>query len=145
MTLRRIKLGSIFKLPIESIWLSVLKIKLSGVQPTKVWRKGEYINQKTKRRYEENGFTYEPNPEMADEIEDKLEKLLAGLQTLKSNLLNPSMQTNVHIQINIAFYGYKDQMSGWHLNPKTLKAIAKLNASIDFDLYASGPDLPQDF
>ncbi len=35
-----------------------------------------------------NGFIYETNPERADDFEDKLDKLLATLESLKENIIN---------------------------------------------------------
>lgn len=71
----------------------------------------------------DNGFIYEPNPERADDFEDKLDKLLATLESLKENIIDLSRV--VELQINIAYYGYKEQMWGWHLDLKTLKKLAE--------------------
>lgn len=84
----------------------------------------------------DNGFIYEPNPERADDFEDKLDKLLATLESLKENIIDLSRV--VELQINIAYYGYKEQMWGWHLDLKTLKKLAELNIEVDFDIYPGG-------
>jgi hypothetical protein len=45
------------------------------------------------------------------------------------------------IGINIAFWGYKEQMSGIHFATAIIQGLAVLNLSVDVDLYAGGPDL----
>ncbi len=45
------------------------------------------------------------------------------------------------VGINIAYWGYKEQMWGIHFGTDIIQGLAVLNLSVDVDLYASGPDL----
>jgi hypothetical protein len=43
--------------------------------------------------------------------------------------------------INIAYWGYKEQMSGIYFGTDIIQGLAVLNLSVDVDLYTGGPDL----
>lgn len=45
------------------------------------------------------------------------------------------------MEIQVAYFGYKDEMWGINLNPVIIKKIGEFNFSLDIDLYAIGQDL----
>ncbi|MFZ5966410.1 MAG: DUF4279 domain-containing protein [Bacillota bacterium] len=113
-------------------------LSLAGITPTETWKIGDKINKI--RVHEDNGFIFEPNPERADNLEDKIEKLLTHLEGVTEKIIY--LPEKAEMQINIAYYGYKEQMWGWHLDKQTLKRLAQFNLEVDLDLYAGGPNLP---
>jgi hypothetical protein len=46
------------------------------------------------------------------------------------------------VEIQVTYYGYKDQMWGINLKPQTIQKLSELGVPLDIDLYASGNDLP---
>lgn len=89
----------------------------------------------------DKNFTYSLDSSEPDDFEDKLNQLLDKLESDKIRFVEFSTKT--HISLNIAYYGYKDQMWGIHLDKKTIKRLADLNIDFDFDIYAGGPDLKE--
>ncbi|OWR29835.1 hypothetical protein CDO73_12165 [Saccharibacillus sp. O23] len=111
-------------------------------QPTETWQKGTRIpNRRAERFYEDSGFTYEINGSNSGTADQKIAQLIDMLDGLSLDRVLNSQ--DIHREIQVVYYGYKDQMWGIHLEPDTLMKLAKLNAHIDIDLYASGPDLPE--
>lgn len=110
--------------------------------PTETWQKGTPIpNRKVARFYEDSGFTYEIGGNKSGTADQKIAELIDMLDGLSLDRVLNSKE--IHREIQIVYCGYKDEMWGVHLEPDTLMKLAKLNAHIDIDLYASGPDLPE--
>jgi len=47
----------------------------------------------------------------------------------------------VSIEIQVTYYGHKDEMWGIHLETQTVKKLSELELAIDVDLYAGGNDI----
>jgi hypothetical protein len=77
--------------------------------------------------------------EQPDNVENKIEKLLNYLEPHKELIKKISEKKSV--TINVAYFGYCDQMWGLHLDPVTMKRITEINAELDFDIYAEGQQL----
>tara|TARA_R100000005_G_scaffold93692_1_gene69722 strand:+ start:1717 stop:2406 length:690 start_codon:yes stop_codon:yes gene_type:complete len=84
-------------------------------------------------------FTYSLDNGDPDNLEDKINLLLERLESRIDDFLKFSQQT--HMSINVAYYGYKEQMWGLHLDKNTIRRLNDLNIDLDFDIYASGSDL----
>lgn len=111
-------------------------------QPTETWQKATRIpNRKAERFYEDSGFTYEISGSKSGTVDRKIAQLIDMLDGLSLDRVLHSQ--DIHREIQIVYYGYQEQMNGIHLEPDTLMKLAKLNAHIDIDLYANGPDLPE--
>jgi hypothetical protein len=108
-------------------------IALIGVEPTRTWKKGKNIRH--------NGFEIQPSAKETGEVEDKLQAVIRVLLPFKADLQALSTIANTGIQI--AYWGYKDQMWGMHFDTETVQGIATLNLSVDIDLYAGGLDLAE--
>jgi hypothetical protein len=115
---------------------------VTGMEPTKTWEKGEKRGKGTKSAVpRHNGFDIQPYSKETGEVEDKLLTLIKLLLPYKANL--EALSTIAGMGINIAYWGYKEQMWGVHFNPETIQGLATLNLSVDVDLYAGGPDLEE--
>lgn len=86
-------------------------------------------------------WRFEPQKDLPDELERKLDYLLDCLQPFKDNIAKLSHKS--HITIQIAYQGYKESMWGWGLTRRQIRKITELRCEIDFDLYASGDSLPE--
>jgi hypothetical protein len=113
-----------------------------GIQliPKETWRKGEKIpNRNITRYYEDSGMIFELENKKTGEVEDKLINLLKWLEPLNSEIIVSSKE--IYKLIQIVYYGYVDQMHGIQFKSDVINNIAKLNAHLDIDLYASGNEL----
>lgn len=110
-------------------------LALTSIKPTKMWRKGEKRGNLPKH----SGFEVRPFEKETGDVEEKLKVLLSILFPFQSDLRALSMKASIGIYI--AYYGYQKQMWGIYLDEKTIRKLAELNLSVDFDIYASGADL----
>jgi hypothetical protein len=119
-----------------------LESLLNGIKvvPTKTWQKGTRISSRNNERfYEDSGVIFEPQKKKTGDLEVKLVDLLDKLEAADMNeIINTDEIVKV---IQIVYYGYKEQMWGINLDPKIIERLSKINAYLDIDLYASGPDL----
>lgn len=115
-------------------------INLLGMNPDQKWSKGD----KRQRRgyYDFSGLIYEPNGKKTGEVEDKLRNLIKLFNPYKENLVHLTKVASV--VVSVAYYGYKDEMLGIHLDTEIISKLAEFHLPIDIDLYASGPDLNYD-
>ncbi len=104
---------------------------LMGVEPTKIWEKGKNIRH--------NGFEIQASVKRTGNVEDKLRTLVKLLLPYKTNI--QELSTLVDVGIQIAYWGYKEQMWGIHLDVEILRDLGILNLSVDIDLYAGGSGL----
>jgi len=108
-----------------------------GFEPTERWN----INDKTKfgGKRKKSGIIYQPIEKKTGEVEDKLTNLLNRLLPYKEEISKLSDVASVEIQVT--YYGYKDEMWGFHFDKKIIKKLSDLGLDIDIDLYAGGNDL----
>lgn len=111
-----------------------------GIQPTRTNTKGEPRTPKSSLLWETNHWIFEPQKDVPDELEHKLSFLLDQLENAATSISNLSEECD--ISINIIYKGYQEWMGGWHLNRQIMSRILSLDADIDLDIYARGPDLP---
>lgn len=112
-------------------------LKILPIVPTEVWEKGQQINESM--AYKHSGLTVALSDKKTGEVENKLKSLVEFLHPMKDQLL--LLAEIATTEVSIAYYGYKNEMWGIHLDPAVLQAVAQLKVSVDIDLYASGPDL----
>ncbi len=74
-----------------------------------------------------------------DSVESKIEKLLDYFEPFSDTI--KKISENNYVTINVAYFGYRDQMWGLHLDTATMKRITDLNAELDLDIYAEGKEL----
>ena len=112
-------------------------LKRIDIVPTNQWMKGEKVG--CNGQFKHSGFIYAPINKKTGEVEDKLTILVNELLPRKKMILNLLEIADVEIQVT--YYGYKDQMWGINLEKDLIKKISELNLSLDIDLYAGGNDL----
>lgn len=104
-------------------------IAMAGVEPTKTWEKG--------KRKRHHGFEVQPHARETGEVEEKLRTLINVLLPYTANIHALSALADV-VGINIAYWGYQEQMGGMHFDTDIIQGLAALNLSVDIDLYAGG-------
>lgn len=108
--------------------------EMTILKPTGSWSKGDKCN---------NGFRhftkvmFEPNKE-PDEFEDKIKKLIDYLLTDRESVIRLVNEYGGYIQVAASFHNGNSMLGGVNLSSDIIKALADLNLSIDFDLYAEG-------
>lgn len=113
----------------EHTWEELVAV--AGIEPTRTW-------EKVKRR-RHHGFEVKPYSKETGEVEDKLQALISLLLPFAANIR--ALSALADVGINVAYWGYKDQMRGIHFGTDIIQGLALLNLSVDVDLYADGPDL----
>ncbi|MFO0331262.1 MAG: DUF4279 domain-containing protein, partial [Bacteroidota bacterium] len=78
------------------------------------------------------------------EFEDKLVKLLDLLETDKEGIKRLVDKADGRISVAKTFHDGNGMFGGPHLDRKTVKRLADLNLSVDFDLYADGNSFKED-
>jgi len=109
-------------------------VAIAGVQPTRTWVKRKHIPR-------HNGFEVRPSLKDTGEVEDKLRIIIGVLLPHTPNIHALAAIADVSVGINIAYWGYKDQMWGMHFGTDIIKGLAALDLSVAIDLYAGAPDL----
>jgi hypothetical protein len=110
-----------------------------GLKPTAAYAKGDRLHpelpplQYTKWRFE-------PHQTLAEELGRKLDLLLDQLEPAAGAIAQ--LRADCDVSINVCYEGYKEWLGGWNAPATTLKRLAALGADLHFDLYASGPNLP---
>ncbi|MGZ3616931.1 MAG: DUF4279 domain-containing protein [Ktedonobacteraceae bacterium] len=105
-------------------------VAMAGVEPTRTWERGKPIRH--------HGFEVRPSPRETGNVEDKLHTIIGLLLPYTTNI--HALFALADVGINIAYWGYKDQMWGIHLGTDVIKGLAALNLSVDVDLYAGETD-----
>lgn len=93
------------------------------------------------QNYREHFWMYEPQKDIPDNLERKISILLGYLDPIRAELA--TLSKYAQFEIGIYYCNYSEWMGGWHLDALVLKKIAKLGCSVDFDLDAYGPELPE--
>jgi Domain of unknown function (DUF4279) len=106
-------------------------VAMAGVEPTRTWEKGKHIRH--------HGFEVRPSFKETGDVEDKLRTIISFLLPYTANV--HALSAIADVGINIAYWGYKEQMWGIHFGTDIIQGLAVLNLSVDVDLYASGSDL----
>ncbi|OJJ18775.1 hypothetical protein BKI52_24695 [marine bacterium AO1-C] len=94
-----------------------------------------------KFRYKFSHFTFEPIPERAYDMEEKLLQLLDKLETDTQGV--QKLAKIADAGINVCQYDYAGfgSINGVSLDKSTIQRLAHLGLDIDFDLYASGDSI----
>ncbi len=108
-----------------------------GIEPTSRWNKNDRVGRSGKRK--NSGIIYQPIDKMTGRVEDKLSKLLDDLLPYKKSILELSLKASLEIQI--AYYGHKNEMWGIHLDKENVNKLSDLDLPLDVDLYAGGNDI----
>ncbi len=108
--------------------------QMTNLKATKGWSKGD---KRGSTYWRFSKFIFEPNIE-PDEFEHKLKKLLDILESDKEGIARLSEKADLCIQVAQEFHNGNSMIGGSHIDKESIKRIANLNLSIDFDLYVGG-------
>lgn len=109
--------------------------KLTKLQATKGWNKGELRNNNV--RHTLSSFIFELNYE-PQTFEKKLSNLLKVLENHKREITKLSKKAYCIIQVYMEIHNENGMIGGPNMSRKDIKKLSKLNLSIDFDQYVSG-------
>ena len=107
-----------------------------GVKPSKSWIKGEPIPDKHRVVRSHSRWELRSPAESSLTPEDQLHALLPLLENYKTQIHEVSEKFEAGICC-YAYY-YEDFTPGIHLSEDTIRRLADLRLSIDFDLYFLG-------
>jgi hypothetical protein len=104
-----------------------------GIQPTEICKKGELIS-KGSRRHKQNAWELKIQIPDSEDLDEHIAELLNRLSQVWEKVIN--LNKLYYAEISCVVYSYEAQGPGLHLDKKTLKQIAELNAEIDLDYYS---------
>ena len=113
---------------------------MTSLKATEGWNKDQLRNSHPddKFRYKFSRFTFEPIPERAYDMEEKLLKLLDKLETDVVGVQKLAKIAHAGISVHQYDYAGFGSINGVSLDKSTIQRMAHLGLDIDFDLYVSG-------
>lgn len=116
-----------------------------GITPTKMGQLGESISKKIPaRKYRAHKWFFEPQAGIPGTVEHKLKILLDAVQPAVSRIAELKPDCIVRVVIVYEGWGGDWQFGGIYIDEDNVQTLASLGAEIDIDLYAFGPDMPDD-
>lgn len=125
----------------ESVALNSF-IELLQINPKEKWSIGEnriIDGLRDCPPHKDYGFIYAPIDKTNGEVENKLENLLNELLKKKEIILE--LEKVAIVEIQVTYFGYKDEMWGFNFKPHIIQMLSEIGVSLDIDLYACGNDL----
>lgn len=116
-----------------------------GLEPTKSWRMGE-SRRHGNGTYSFHSWEFRATQYLSGDFDRKFSQLLDALEPFSEKIANLLAESGESIGgcINVFYEGYATQMWGLHITKPDLLRLSRLGVDVDVDLYASGPDLPED-
>jgi hypothetical protein len=110
----------------------------TSIIPTDGWNRGDPTPSQPGRISKFSCFHFEPNPDEAEPVQDKIIKLVELLE--KDRKGTQWLSDHANAQLQVAWYSYLGNgcLGGIHLNRHLINRLTKLGLSIDFDLYTGG-------
>jgi hypothetical protein len=125
-----------------SVFLSSKELEeFTSLKPTNSWSKGQK-NPNANFDYFFSALTIEGS-DLPDELEDKLEKLMALLEKDKAGIYNLASNSNAFIQVVSHHYISNGQLNSISLSNEIIKRISDLGLEINFETYIDGSKLKQ--
>lgn len=109
--------------------------KLTKLQATKGWNKGELRNNSVRHKLSSFIFDLNYKPQT---FEKKLSNLLKVLKNHKREITKLSKKAYCIIQVYMEIHNGNGMIGGPNMSRKNIKKLSKLNLSVDFDQYVSG-------
>jgi hypothetical protein len=116
-----------------------------GIVPTKFGQMGDPISKKfPARRYGAHKWYFEPQAGIPGTVEHKLKVLLDAVRPAASRIVE--LKPNCMVRVVIVYEGWGGdwQFGGIYIDEDKVQTLAALGAEIDIDLYAFGPEMPDD-
>jgi len=113
--------------------------------PTKTGQMGESISKRIPaRKYGAHKWYLEPQAGIPGTVEHKLDILLDEVQPAVARIADLKPDCIVRVVIVYEGWGGDWQFGGIFIDGDKVQALAALGAEIDIDLYAFGPEMPDD-
>ncbi len=114
-----------------------------GLTPSKTHSAEEPIIDKfPNRKYKESGWILEPQAEIPGSVEEKLNTILDQVESNANQIASLKPICEVHVNIVYQGWGGDAQFGGYHFNESIMRRLCFLGAELDFDLFAFGPEMP---
>ena len=116
-----------------------------GLEPTKSWHLGD-IRQPGNGTYSFHNWEFRATNFLSGDFDRKFSQLLDAVEPYTERIAKFLTETGNSVTgyVNVYYEGYANQMWGLHLTKVDLLRLSKLGVDVDIDLYASGPDLPEE-
>lgn len=108
-----------------------------GIPASKVWRKGELMNDYSPRTYKQNGWRIDSGIDRKSEFKDHLQALL--------DIIEPRLEaftetcSRYYTELSCAVYMYDSEEESsipWiHFDQRATRVLGLIGAEIDFDMY----------
>lgn len=115
-----------------------------GLVPTQTYARGTPITARGSRRHCQHIWLYEPQAGLPAGFEEKLMTLLRLVAPRADRFAALPPDCTVELAIVYQGWGGDPQFGGLHFEAETTRQLSLLGASIDIDLYAYGPPMPDD-
>jgi hypothetical protein len=81
---------------------------------------------------------------MPGAVEEKLSAILYAIEPAAAQIA--SLRSGCEVKVHVVFQGWggDPQFGGFHVEVDNIRRLAALGAALDVDLYASGPEMPND-
>jgi hypothetical protein len=113
--------------------------KRIGLEPTKSFVKGDSFPNHSKSRRQHSIWEIQSPLPLSVDVEEHIEALLSFLE---SNIeAVQKAKENFEVGVSCAVYYHEGCNQGFYLTESIIERLAKLNLSIDFDLYFLGDDV----
>jgi hypothetical protein len=109
--------------------------KLLGIAPDFIWRKGDLILE-TARSYSENGWRLVSSLPVSSSVEEHVLNVLDRIEPA-AELLSHLKPLEVEVSCVVYYYDYTPVLG---LSHETIRRLARLGASLDYDLYDMGSE-----
>ena len=114
-----------------------------GFAPSSSNFKGRKISKRpeSQRRFDSHRWYFDSPAHDVEDFETRLGALILAIEPLKLSLVELSI--DCRCGINTAIYDAAGQGYGFSLDQSTIQKLAAARLTINFDMYHSGPDLPE--
>ena len=115
-----------------------------GIPPTSTQRMGAQRGRSPVARYDKHAWILEPERYVPGGVDEKVAGLLEAVYDASERIAG--LRDRCSVALNIVYYGWRGnpQFAGFSLDAETVSRIGALGAEIAFDIYALGPDLPDE-
>jgi hypothetical protein len=116
-----------------------------GLTPTKSHQMGDPVRKKSPARtYRVHMWHFEPQKGIPGTVEEKLKVLLEEVNPAVAQIADLRPMCDVGVMVVFEGWGGDWQFGGIHFETEIVQGLAALGATLDLDLYAFGPDMPDD-
>jgi hypothetical protein len=108
---------------------------LTGLIPTKTWKKGELVSTRGSMRYKHNGWCVKSKVAESEDLDTHVESILSQIQSGWEMLTKVSCDYEIVLACHLFVRG--PQVPAIHFGKRITKLLSEINAAIDVDIYVS--------